>query len=199
MSYIPYATYSREQTSNIITFAQFEEGNLLSEIHDDMYSDNNYDDYSTLPQLISEEEIDAVSSDDESDAEPMSTDMLEDISDSSQYHLRINRRKSHYNIRYCIKLCPSERKGAMLSTKNMGKVLHKVFKAIVNDIFQSLSILGESGSEFSYFIIQPINFAELTRLSEDIKKNWLNATLKYINNLINNNNNKIIRYRKVSL
>ena len=199
MSYIPYATYSREQTSNIITFAQFEEGNLLSEIHDDMYSDNKYDDYSTLPQLISEEEIDAVSSDDESDAEPMSTDMLEDISDSSQYHLRINRRKSHYNIRYCIKLCPSERKGAMLSTKNMGKVLHKVFKAIVNDIFQSLSILGESGSEFSYFIIQPINFAELTRLSEDIKKNWLNATLKYINNLINNNNNKIIRYRKVSL
>ena len=30
VSYEPYAKYSREQTGNIITFAQFEEGSLLS-------------------------------------------------------------------------------------------------------------------------------------------------------------------------
>ena len=30
VSYTPYATSSREQTGNIITFTQFEEGNLLS-------------------------------------------------------------------------------------------------------------------------------------------------------------------------
>ena len=33
VSSTPYATSSREQTGNIITFAQFEEGNLLSETH----------------------------------------------------------------------------------------------------------------------------------------------------------------------
>ena len=31
VSYTPYVTYSREQTGNIITFAQFEEGGLLFE------------------------------------------------------------------------------------------------------------------------------------------------------------------------
>ena len=31
--YTPYATYSREKTGDIITFAQFEKGNLLSETH----------------------------------------------------------------------------------------------------------------------------------------------------------------------
>ena len=35
VSYITYTTSSREQTGNIITFSQFEEGNLLSETHDD--------------------------------------------------------------------------------------------------------------------------------------------------------------------
>ena len=35
VSYIPCAKYSKEQTSDIITFAQFEEGVLLSEIHED--------------------------------------------------------------------------------------------------------------------------------------------------------------------
>ena len=67
-----------------------------------------------------------------------------------------------------------------------GKGLHKLFKAIINDISQALSILGESGSEVSYFIPEPRNFAEVTRLSEDIKKLWLKATLKDIKNLINN-------------
>ena len=41
----------------------------------------------------------------------------------------------------------------------MGKGLHKVFKAVVNDILQALPILGESVSEVSYFIPDPINFA----------------------------------------
>ena len=45
---------------------------------------------------------------------------------------------------------------------------------------------GESGSEVSDFILEPRNFAEVTKLSENIKKTWLKATLKYINNLINN-------------
>ena len=42
------------------------------------------------------------------------------------------------------------------------------------------------GSEASYFIPEPINFAEVTILSGDIRKPWLKATLKEIHNLINN-------------
>ena len=48
--------------------------------------------------------------------------------------------------------------------------------------------MGESGSEVSHFIPGPRNFAEVTKLSENIRKPWLKATLKEINNLINNKN-----------
>ena len=68
----------------------------------------------------------------------------------------------------------------------MGKGLHKVFSAIVKEVSQELPTLGESGSEVSHFIPEPKNFAEVTKLSENIRKPWLKATLKEINNLINN-------------
>ena len=68
----------------------------------------------------------------------------------------------------------------------IGKGLHKVFSTIVKDIFQELTNFGESGSEVSHVIPEPRNFAEVTKLSENIRKTWLKATLKVINNLINN-------------
>ena len=40
----------------------------------------------------------------------------------------------------------------------------------------------------SHFIPEPRNFAEVTKLAENIRKPWLKATLKEINNLINNQN-----------
>ena len=59
-------------------FAQFEEGNSLSETqnllfetHDDTESGDKYNDDSTMPQFISEEEMDVILSVDESDAEPI--------------------------------------------------------------------------------------------------------------------------------
>ena len=52
----------------------------------------------------------------------------------------------------------------------MGKGLHKVFIAVVDDISQVLPILGESGSEVSYFIPKPKRFAKLTKLSDEMKK-----------------------------
>ena len=70
----------------------------------------------------------------------------------------------------------------------MGKCLHKLFKAVVNEIFQFLPILVESGSEISYFIPSPRKISKVTRLSEYIKKPWLRESLKYLNNLINNQN-----------
>ena len=70
----------------------------------------------------------------------------------------------------------------------MGRGLHKVFSTIVKDISHELTALGESGSEVSHFIPEPRNFAEATKLSDNIKKPWLKANLKEIKNLINNQN-----------
>ena len=61
-----------------------------------------------------------MSSGDQSDAEPMSTDMLEDIVISSQSHLSTNRREAQYKICDCIKQGQAEWKEAILSTQNMG-------------------------------------------------------------------------------
>ena len=46
--------------------------------------------------------------------------------------------------------------------------------------------MGESGSEVSHFVTEPRNFAEVTKLSENINKNYLKATIKEIKNLTNN-------------
>ena len=70
--------------------------------------------------------------------------------------------------------------------QNIGKGLHQVFKDVVNQIQQVLPIQGDSGSEFSYLITEPRNFAEVTILLKDINKTWLKATPKEIKKLINN-------------
>ena len=56
-----------------------------------------------MPPLKSEEEMDVMSSVDESDVELMSKDTLEYICDGSQSHLSINRREARYKIRDHIK------------------------------------------------------------------------------------------------
>ena len=56
-----------------------------------------------MPPLISEEESNALDSGDESDDEPMSTEMLEDICDVSQSHPDVNQRDTRYKIRDRIK------------------------------------------------------------------------------------------------
>ena len=127
----------------MIMFTQFEEGKFLSDTHDDTKSGIKSDDKSAMPPLSSEEEMDAMSSGNESDAEHMSTEMLVDICDCSQSHPSINRIQVRYKIRVCIKRSQEEWKAALLSTQNMGKGLHKLFQAVVNVISQSLPNLGE--------------------------------------------------------
>ena len=68
LSYTPYATSSSEKTGNITTFTQFQEEdywfetqNLLSKTRNGTESGNKYDNNSTMPPLISEEEMDAMS------------------------------------------------------------------------------------------------------------------------------------------
>ena len=46
--------------------------------------------------------------------------------------------------------------------------------------------MGKSGSYIYYFVPEPINFVEVTILSADIRKPWLKANVKQINNLIKN-------------
>ena len=59
-SCIPCATSLREQTDNIITFAQFEEGGLLSETRHSTESGDKSKDNSIMPPLIIKEEMEGV-------------------------------------------------------------------------------------------------------------------------------------------
>ena len=86
VTYTPISTSPKEKTVDIITFAQFEKGSLLFETYDNVESCDEYDDDSIIPPLLSEEEMDVMDSDNDSDDEPMSTEMLEDIREGSQYH-----------------------------------------------------------------------------------------------------------------
>ena len=131
-----------------------------------------------MSPLLREEEIDAMDSGNESDHDIISTDMLEDISDKYQSHPKINKIEACYKIRYCIRKRQSEWKRALRFTQNMGKGLHKLFKNVMKDISQEFPPLGESVSEVSHFITESTKFAKLSKLSDDKKKPWLQATLK---------------------
>ena len=71
---------------------------------------------------------------DESDDEPMSMEMLEDIRDRSQSHPYVNSREARYKIRDHIKQGQLEWKVDLKATQNMGKGSHKVFKTVVKEI-----------------------------------------------------------------
>ena len=122
----------------------------------------------------------------ESDHDPISMEMLEEICDRIQSHPNINRKEARYRIRDCIKKIQSELKGSLQDTQNMVKVLHKVFDTVVKEVQQDLPPLGESGSEVPHFIPEHRNFAEVTKFSDDIKKSWLKSTIKEIKHLIKN-------------
>ena len=91
----PCATSLRGKTGDIITFAQFEEGNLVTKTRNNAESGDKSDDNSIMPPLLSKEEMDVMDSGDDLDDEPMSTKMLEYICDGSQSHLNYNRREAH--------------------------------------------------------------------------------------------------------
>ena len=55
VTYTPCDTSSREQTGDIIIFAQFEEGDILSETRHDAESGDKSDDNPIIPPLLSEE------------------------------------------------------------------------------------------------------------------------------------------------
>ena len=113
VTYTSYATSSKEQTGDIITFSQFEEGNILTKTSNDAESGDEYNNESIM---MSKKDMDAINSGDESDHDLISTEMLEDIRDRSQTHPNVNRREALYKISDRIRQRQSEWKGASKST-----------------------------------------------------------------------------------
>ena len=183
VTYTPYGTSSKEQTGDVITFAQFEEGNSLTETRNDTERGDEYDSKSIM---MSELDMDNLEEKEKFDDYLISTETFHDIRDGNQTHPNIDKREARVKICDCIKQNKSEWKGALRATHKMGKGLHRVSSTIVQEISQELTDFGESGSEVSHFIPEPRNFAEVTKLSKNIRKPWLKATIKEINNLINN-------------
>ena len=93
VTYTPCAISSRK-TGDIITFTQFEEGNLLSETHNDAESGDKSNDNAIMPPLLSKEEMDVMDLGDMYEDEPMSTEMLEDIREGDHSHPIVNRREA---------------------------------------------------------------------------------------------------------
>ena len=138
--------------------------------------------------MMSEQDIENLDEKEKFDDDIISTETLYDIRDGNQTHPNIDKREARLKIRACIKQNKSEWKGALKATHTMGEGLYKdkVFSTIVKDISQELTYFGESGSEVSHFIPGPRKISEVTKLSENIRKPWLKATVKEIKNLINN-------------
>ena len=91
VTYTPYATSSKEQTGDVITFAQFEDGNLLSEARNDTESGDEYDSKSIM---MSEKDMENIDETEKFDDDLISTDTLHDICDGNQTHPKINKREA---------------------------------------------------------------------------------------------------------
>ena len=81
VTYKLYATSPKEQTSDVITFTQFEEGKKLTETSNDAESGDESDNESIM---MREQEKDTINSGDDSDHDLISTEMLEDIRNGNQ-------------------------------------------------------------------------------------------------------------------
>ena len=62
VTYTPYATSSREQTGDVITFAQFEEGNILTKTRNNAKSGDKSDIESIM---MSEQDMENINTNDE--------------------------------------------------------------------------------------------------------------------------------------
>ena len=83
--YTPYYISTKKQNDNIITFTQFEEGNILTKICNDEESGE-----ASVPPLLSKEEIDAMDYGDESDHDLIYTEIFKTIRDRIQSHPNVN-------------------------------------------------------------------------------------------------------------
>ena len=86
VTYTPYATSSKEQTGDVITFSQFEEGNLWSETCNDTESGDESDSESIM---MSKKDMENPDETEKFDDDLISTETLHDIRDGNQTHPKI--------------------------------------------------------------------------------------------------------------
>ena len=113
VTYTLYSTSPKEQTGDVMTFTQFEEGNTLTENRNDAESGDKSDKESIM---MSDQDMENINSGDDSDHDLISTEMLEDIRDGSQTHPNVNKREARYKIRDRIKQRQLECKVALKAT-----------------------------------------------------------------------------------
>ena len=92
---VTYTTSSKEQTGNVITFAQFKEGNLITETCNDTESGDESDSESIM---MSEQDIENLDEKEKLDDDLISTEMLHDIRDGNQTHPNIDKRETRLKI-----------------------------------------------------------------------------------------------------
>ena len=81
----------RKKTDDVITFAQFEEGNILTETRNDAESGDESDKKSIM---MSKQDMENINSGDDSDHDLISTEMLHDIRYRSKTHTNFNKREA---------------------------------------------------------------------------------------------------------
>ena len=90
VTYTMYATSFKEQTGDVITFAQFEEGNLVTETRNDTESDDESDSESLM---MSEKDMENIDETENLDDNLISTETLHDIRDGNQTIRKLIREK----------------------------------------------------------------------------------------------------------
>ena len=96
VTYTPYATSSKEQTGDVITFAQFEEGNLITETRNNTKIDDKSDSDSII---MSKKDMENIDEKEKFDDDLISTETLHDIRDGNQTHPSIDKREARLEIR----------------------------------------------------------------------------------------------------
>ena len=100
VTYTPYATSSKVKTGDVITFSQFEEGNLITETRNNTESDDESDSKSIMMIKKYMENLDEK---EKFDDDLISTETLQDIRDGNQTHPKIDKREARLAIRDSIK------------------------------------------------------------------------------------------------
>ena len=147
VTYTPYDTSSKEQTGDVITFAQFEEGILLTETRNDTESGDESESESII---MSKRDMESLDEKEKVNDDLISTETLHDICDGTQTNTNIDKREARLKMRDRVKQKKLQWKGALRATHKMGKGLHRIFSTIVSEISHELTNFGESGSEVSH-------------------------------------------------
>ena len=106
VTYTLYSTSSKEQTGDVITFAQFEEGNLLTETRNNTESGDESDSESVM---MSEQDMENIDEKEKFDDDLISTETLHDIRGGNQTHPNID--KGKHVLKYVIALIKRNRNG----------------------------------------------------------------------------------------